>query len=558
MRIPSSRETITVAGELAVVIALLMLLRAGVSSTLRWIHTRLNTTRGLESNIPYETSIFECMQRPLEFLSLFTVGTAFTEVVSRPLAATGLLRHIRSIRELGIIIAATWFLVRWIDRIRARFEADKRFDKAQIDASARFGTVITFVVSLLISLDTIGINVQTVLAFGGIGGVAIGFAGREIISNFFGGFMIYVTRPFTVGEWIRCIEEQQLNGTVENIGWYLTRVRTWDKRPLYIPNSRFSTLIVENGSRMDNRRIVHTLHLRLEDVPVVPKIVSQMESFLNNHPALDPRQHRLAYVDSFDDYSVRIWFSCYTKSVFLFDFRRTQQEILLKIHEIIRACGAKLATRNTRDVRPGIDTDRYGPLGISTSTTPAQQDITISESPSDEKVQSNRADIFVEPIPTAKDPIPKHTVVENAPTQAAPRPLDIQSGNKPPDLPVAKPDVESHARRPSSTAAALAAAAAALAVAQQNASRNADRSADATPNLSTQDPPVSSDGSGPPPAATSDTMPGTGDSAVGLTPPSDGKAVVQMQITKAPRIVDRDPVIDAPPSRPVDEENPEP
>lgn len=91
---------------------------------------------------------------------------------------------------------------------------------------------------MLISLDTISINVQTVLAFGGIGGVAIGFACREIFSNFFGGFMICVTHPFSVGEWIRSIEEDELSDTVEDTGWYLTRVRTWDKRPLYIPNSR--------------------------------------------------------------------------------------------------------------------------------------------------------------------------------------------------------------------------------------------------------------------------------------------------------------------------------
>lgn len=376
IRLPSRRETITMAGELAVVIAVLLLLRAGVSSVLRWVHARLSSASGQDrrSTVPYEASIFECMQRPLEFLSVFTVGTALAEVVSRPLAATGLLRHIRSVRELGVIIAATWFLLRWIDRIRSRFAADKRIDKSQVDATARFATVATFVVSLLISLDTMGVNVQAVLAFGGIGGVAIGFAGREIISNFFGGFMIYVTRPFTVGEWIRCIEEAQLNGTVEDIGWYLTRVRTWDKRPLYIPNSRFSTLIVENGSRMDNRRIVHTLHLRLEDVPVVKKIVTEMGQVLMQHPGLDPKQHRMVYVDSFDDYSIRIWFSCYTKSVFLYDFRDIQQHLLLNFYDIIRSSGAQLASRNTRDMRPGANTDQYGPFGPYASVPVARVD----------------------------------------------------------------------------------------------------------------------------------------------------------------------------------------
>ena len=107
-------------------------------------------------------------------------------------------------------------------------------------------TVTSTAVSVLASLDTVGINVQTVLAFGGIGIVAIGFAGREIISNFFRGFTIYVTRPFAVDERIRSIKEEELSGTVEDIGRYLTRAQTWDKRPLYIPNSRFFTLILDN------------------------------------------------------------------------------------------------------------------------------------------------------------------------------------------------------------------------------------------------------------------------------------------------------------------------
>lgn len=377
LRFPTQREAFTLAGEVIVVVTILMLLRAGVSKTLRWIHNRVNKTRGIRPLPPYETSVLECMQRPLEFVCLLTVGTFLAEAVTRPLAATGFLKHVRNLRELGIIIGATWFILRWIDRIRSRFATDMRMDKAQLDATARFATVATFVVSLLISLDTIGINVQTVLAFGGIGGVAIGFAGREIISNFFGGLMIYVTRPFMVGEWVRCIEQEHLNGTVEDIGWYLTCLRSWDKRPLYIPNSRFSTLIVENGSRMDNRRIVHTLHLRLEDIPVAPTIVSKMEAYLNNHPALDPKQHRLVYIDSFDDYSVQIWFSCYTKSVFLYDFKEAQQEILLRFHDIIRNEGARLANRNTRDVRPGADTDRYGPFGKFASYGPKAEPATI-------------------------------------------------------------------------------------------------------------------------------------------------------------------------------------
>lgn len=102
-----------------------------------------------------------------------------------------------------MIVAATWFILRWIERIRSRFAVDGRVDKLQVDSISRLATVLTVIIAILVMMDTIGLQVQSVLAFGGIGGVAIGFAGREIISNFFSGFMLFLTRPFSVGDWIR-------------------------------------------------------------------------------------------------------------------------------------------------------------------------------------------------------------------------------------------------------------------------------------------------------------------------------------------------------------------
>lgn len=504
-RLPTGPEAALLAWEAATVVAMMLLLRAGVSSTLRWIHARISGRRG--DGTVYEQSVFECMQRPLESVSVFTVATVIAETVTRPLAAAGLLRYLRTLRELGFIVCATWFLLRWIDRIRTRFAVDKRIDNAQVDATSRIATVVTVAVSVLVSLDTVGINVQTVLAFGGIGGVAIGFAGREIISNFFGGFMIYVTRPFTVGEWVRSIEEAELNGTVEDIGWYLTRVRTWDKRPLYIPNSRFSTLIVENGSRMSNRRILHTLQVRLEDVPALAHIVADLTKMLVDHGELDPRQHRMAYVDGFSTFSAEIWMSCYTKSVFLYDFRRVQQELLLNAHEIIRSHGARLASLNTRDVRPGIDVDRYGPFGKnasfrSLSNDPKVEDVAVpAPPPPPPQVSSPSTTANV----TSTAPIP-HIHANDA------VPYNIESGVSAESFEViasattadenvtaAVVDgaaVEKNEKVPqrSTSEAAVAAAAAALAAAQRNAARIEEENAKESRKVGTAT--TSADGGG--------------------------------------------------------------
>eukprot|EP00871_Galdieria_phlegrea_P005394 jgi/Galph1/5856/GphlegSOOS_G4440.1 len=362
VRFPTRKETVALLSQFTLIVALILLLRAGVNRTLRWVHARIDPNSG---QLRYEQSVFECMQRPLEFLAVSTVITSVAEFVSRPLAATGLLKYIRPLRELVVIFSATWFLLRWIERIRSRFMEsstyDARVNKAQVDALSRVMTVAVSGIALLISLDTFGINIQTVLAFGGIGGVAIGFAGREIISNFFGGFMIYLTQPFAVGDWVRSIENEQIDGSVEEIGWYLTRIRTWEKRPLYIPNSRFSTLVVENPSRMTNRRIKHTIGLAMEDMCVIKNIIRDIQTLLDLHPELDPKQHRMVWFDGFGEYSVNIWLSCYTKTVFLGEFRRVQQEILFSVYNIIRSHHARLASSVVRDLREGSDPDKYAP-----------------------------------------------------------------------------------------------------------------------------------------------------------------------------------------------------
>src|SRR5690606_30903944 len=95
------------------------------------------------------------------------------------------------------------------------------------------------ITAMLVLLQSLGFSVSGVLAFGGIGGIAIGFAARDLLANFFGALMLYFDRPFAVGDWVRS-PDREIEGTVEDIGWRLTRIRTFDQRPLYVPNSIFA------------------------------------------------------------------------------------------------------------------------------------------------------------------------------------------------------------------------------------------------------------------------------------------------------------------------------
>ncbi|EPX8607809.1 low conductance mechanosensitive channel YnaI, partial [Shigella sonnei] len=104
--------------------------------------------------------------------------------------------------------------------------------------------------------------------------------------------------------------DRNIEGTVAEIGWRITKITTFDNRPLYIPNSLFSSISVENPGRMTNRRITTTIGLRYEDAAKVGVIVEAVREMLKNHPAIDQRQTLLVYFNQFADSSLNIMVYC--------------------------------------------------------------------------------------------------------------------------------------------------------------------------------------------------------------------------------------------------------
>ena len=91
--------------------------------------------------------------------------------------------------------------------------------------------------------------------------------------------VIYLDRPFKVGEWVRS-PDKEIEGTVEEIGWRMTRIRTFDQRPLYVPNATFVSISVENPSRMRNRRIKETIGIRYDDADKMREIITDVVAML--------------------------------------------------------------------------------------------------------------------------------------------------------------------------------------------------------------------------------------------------------------------------------------
>lgn len=252
--------------------------------------------------------------------------------------------------KVGVVLALAWFALRFKKNIvQIMLSKSKNheiaIDAGKIDVINKLVLVIILFITSLQVLEITGRSATTLIAFGGVGGLAIAFASQEIIANFFGGLMIYVTQPFSVGDWIN-LPDKSIEGHVEEIGWYMTRIRTFEKRPIYIPNSIFTKIIVMTPSRMTHRRFKETFGIRYSDIPQLEPIISAIRAMLAQHPDLDHQLKCSVFLSAFATRSVDIVISAYTVKTSSDDYARIRQDLLLKVYAILCEHKAGLNARN--------------------------------------------------------------------------------------------------------------------------------------------------------------------------------------------------------------------
>ena len=294
----------------------------------------------------WDDALIKAARKPLT-LVLWVTGMVFAIQIIHKHIGTPVFDFVIPTRDTLIIAALAWFLLRLVrhasHNILARaVETGEGLDRTTVDALSKLSRFTVIVVTAVVILQTLGFSVSGVLAFGGIGGIAVGFAAKDMLANFFGGLTIYLDRPFAVGEWIRS-PDKQIEGTVEYIGWRHTRVRAFNKNPIYVPNALFTTIVVENPTRMTNRRIKETIGIRYADLGKMAAIVADVKAMLQAHPEIDTNATLIVNFNEFAASSLDFFIYTFTKTVQWVHYHEVKQDVLLKIAAIIEAHGAEIA-----------------------------------------------------------------------------------------------------------------------------------------------------------------------------------------------------------------------
>ncbi len=297
----------------------------------------------------WDDAVLGASRKPLHFLA-WLMGLSFAAELAAQVSNTEWLQFIHPVRKIGVILLLTWFLVMLVRRIEQNLMnpryTQKPMDETTVLAIGKLLRMSVIITAVLVMLQSMGYSISGVLAFGGVGGIAVGFAAKDLLANFFGGLMVYLDRPFSVGDWIRS-PDQDIEGTVEEIGWRVTRIRTFDKRPLYVPNSTFTHISLENPSRMTHRRIFETIGVRYDDGAVLADIIAKVKHYLQTHPEIDSEQTLIVNFNKFAASSLEFFIYTFTKTTDWVHYHEVKQEVLLGILEIVESCGAECAFPTT-------------------------------------------------------------------------------------------------------------------------------------------------------------------------------------------------------------------
>lgn len=289
--------------------------------------------------------LFEAAEKPAYWLILLIGILATVHVLNPPAADFPLLGPIDHGVRIAAIVLAAWFLWRLIDGTAAHMaaragHAEAGFDMQILPFIAKTLKAFLVVTGVLVVAQNLGYSISGLIASLGIGGIAVAMAARDSIANVFGSLMILIDRPFTIGQWIKT---KDFEGVVEEIGFRSTRIRTFAKTLVNVPNSILANMVIDNIDAMPKRRIAMRIGLTYDTTPVqLQAAIDGIESMLKGHTGVDQEFHMVKF-DEFADSSLSIYLYYFTATTRWDEHLQVRQEINLAIMEMLTGMGLSFA-----------------------------------------------------------------------------------------------------------------------------------------------------------------------------------------------------------------------
>ena len=285
------------------------------------------------------------LSRPIRLTILFLGVVVGLAILNPPQVEPAYRRLFTAAYQTIFIVLISWSIVRLVDLLKATMlkyaeKTPSRLDDQLIPLVARTLKVLVILVAASLVLQSLGYSVTGLLTGLGLGGAALAFAAKDTLSNFFGAVQIFVDRPFMVGDWI---EAGDLEGVIEDINLRSTRIRTFAKTLITVPNNVLANMAINNWSAMPKRRVKQIIGVTYSTTSEqMKKAVEGIRRILKEHPGVD-QEFFLVYFRDFGASSLDIFVYYFTKSTVWAEYLEVRQDVNLKIMEYLESIGVEIA-----------------------------------------------------------------------------------------------------------------------------------------------------------------------------------------------------------------------
>jgi MscS family membrane protein len=292
-----------------------------------------------------DEALINAVEAPIGFAVILGGIYAAVAILQLPQEPVNLRQFADRILLAAFIVDATWLVMRVIDAFSAYLlsltsRTDTALDDQLVPIIRKSLKTFVAILSFVFIIQNLGYSVASLVAGLGIGGLAIALAAQQTLSNFFGSITILIDRPFAAGDWI---ETSDLEGVVEEVGFRSTRVRTFGKTQVTVPNSVLANSVINNWSRMPIRRVKMTVGVTYESsAEQMEKAVEGVRELLRAHPEVH-QDFFLVYFTDFGGSSLDIFVYYFTQTTVWAEYLRVRQEVNLQIMRLLESLGMEVA-----------------------------------------------------------------------------------------------------------------------------------------------------------------------------------------------------------------------
>ncbi len=221
---------------------------------------------------------------------------------------------------------------------------DVKVDKILIPFFSRMIRFLILALAFVTICSNWGYDINGFIAGLGLGGLAFALAAKDLLANIFSGIVIIADRPFSIGDWIKTSD---LEGTIEDINFRSTKIRTFEHALVTVPNSNLINAPIINFTKREMRRI--TLNLGVTyDTPsyALKKCVEKIHHMLVQHPSIDNKTILVKF-DSFGENGLNIFMYFFTNTTIWEEYLTIKQDVNIQILRILEEENVNIAFSRT-------------------------------------------------------------------------------------------------------------------------------------------------------------------------------------------------------------------